>query len=871
MAYDSERIIQIGELEKRGKTTRFGIKEKDRSRHIYVIGQTGTGKSTLLEMLAMQDLRNGTGLIFLDPHGQSVDGLLKYVTESHLDDVIYFAPHLQEKPIGLNIMEDIGYDKRHLVVSSLMASFEKIWGAATWSDRMAYILSNTLLALIEYPGTTLLDVGRMYSSKDFREKVVANIKDPQVKKYWVEEFANYTERYAQEATPSIQNKLGQFTSNPLMRNIIGQKKSAIDFRKIMDEGKMLLVNLSKGQIGENNARMLGVLFTTKIYLAALSRSDMAKAELEAAQPCNFFVDEFQSFANSSFSDILSEARKYKLNLVLAHQYLGQLYTDDTGGGNAIRDAVFGNVGTFVSFRVGPVDAEIIAKQFAPNIAEEDLVALPRYHVYLTLNIDGAGSTPFSARTFYEPAPEGGSLEDEVIQKTMDTYGVDREIVEEIVRKNIEDDDKAKQEAQKSQGGKGGNRNQGFQQRPGQGKGGWQNRGGGQQDKKEEEKSHMPLKGLLENIKKQKPETQKTPEQPERKQRAEKKEDKPHTSKQQNKEPQKDKTPLFSKIFSKEKDRTQEEQEENKKQPVVTTEETPHVQEEVKAQKPDRKHDQLKPKVSERVSERTPAEIAPTQQKQPEQRVDEQTHGKAVPTQQRRRRERGKPQRRERVDRQQSQGGRSRRHQDQSLQRRGNNEIDKGIQKREGASVQQEQKSEQTQDSQQTDTQQQARTGHRNRRQQSYKQQRTTSGTTNSEERQQRGGQEPRQQRNIPEKTDAGAVQQQELKKEQRSQNTDQERVHDNKQQDMQQQRSRQQSEAVQQQDTPRPQPQPEEKPQHTPIRQGGGLGDLIQNTQSTGLQKDLAVKPKKEKEAPPIRYEEGWVSIGDLSKTKQDA
>ena len=370
MAYDPERIVNIGELEKRGKTVRFGIKEKDRSRHIYVIGQTGTGKSTLLEMLAMQDIRNGTGLIFMDPHGQSVEALLNYVTREHLDKIIYFAPHHQERPIGLNIMEDIGYDKRHLVVSSLMASFEKIWGAGTWSDRMAYILQNTLLALIEYPGTTLLDVGRMYTSKDFREKVVANLKDPQVRKYWVEEFANYTERYAQEATPSIQNKLGQFTSNPLMRNIIGQKDSAFNFREIMDEGKILLVNLSKGQIGENNARMLGVLFTTKIYLSALSRSDMSKAELEVANPCNFFVDEFQSFANSSFSDILSEARKYKLNLVMAHQYLGQLYTDDTGGGDAIRDAVFGNVGTFVSFRVGPVDAEIISKQFAPEIMEE---------------------------------------------------------------------------------------------------------------------------------------------------------------------------------------------------------------------------------------------------------------------------------------------------------------------------------------------------------------------------------------------------------------------------------------------------------------------------------------------------------------------
>ena len=502
MVYDPERIVTIGDLEKRGKTVRFGIKEKDRSRHIYVIGQTGTGKSTLLEMLAMQDIRNGTGLIFMDPHGQSVEALLHYVTREYLDNIIYFAPHHQERPIGLNIMEDIGYDKRHLVVSSLMASFEKIWGAGTWSDRMAYILQNTLLALIEYPGTTLLDVGRMYSSKGFREKVVANLKDPQVRKYWVEEFANYTERYAQEATPSIQNKLGQFTSNPLMRNIIGQKESAFNFREIMDEGKILLVNLSKGQIGENNARMLGVLFTTKIYLAALSRSDMTKPELEVANPCNFFVDEFQSFANSSFSDILSEARKYKLNLVMAHQYLGQLYSDDSGGGDVIRDAVFGNVGTFISFRVGPVDAEIISKQFAPNIMEEDLVALPRYHIYLTLNIDGAGSTPFSARTFYESAPEGVSLEDEVVQRTMDVYGADRAVVEKMVEDNLAEDAHSNEALKKSSGQKGGGKKSGWQQGGGQRNGG--QRVGGQKDvragDRRDVETHTPLKGLLEQVK-----------------------------------------------------------------------------------------------------------------------------------------------------------------------------------------------------------------------------------------------------------------------------------------------------------------------------------------------------------------------------------
>ena len=451
MTFDPDRKVYLGETERRGEVIRFGIREEDRSRHVYVIGQTGTGKSTFLEMIAMQDMVNGEGLIFMDPHGQSVDSLLDYVTPDSMDRTIYFAPHLQDRPVGLNIMEDVGYDHRHHVVSSLMASFEKIWGETSWSDRMAYILQNTLLALLEYPGTTLLDVGRMYSSRDFRTKVVENVKDPQVRRYWVDEYENYSDRYVQDATPAIQNKLGQFTSNPLMRNIIGQKKSAFNFREIMDNGNVLLVNLSKGRIGDNNARMLGILFTTKIYLSALSRSDLSPQQLDATPACNFYVDEFQSFANSTFSSILSEARKYKLNLVLAHQYIGQIYSGDTGDGNAIRDAVFGNVGTFISFRVGPVDAEIIAKQFAPTVTEEDLVSLPRFHMFLKLNINGAGSPPFSARTYTKPDPPHESIADKVVAQSVERYGVDRGEIEERVRKNIESDWKSKGDEKKGKG------------------------------------------------------------------------------------------------------------------------------------------------------------------------------------------------------------------------------------------------------------------------------------------------------------------------------------------------------------------------------------------------------------------------------------
>jgi hypothetical protein len=245
---------------------------------------------------------------------------MEYVPAHRIKDVIYVAPFDMEYPIAFNVMEDVGYDKRHLVVSGLMSAFKKLWVDA-WSARMEYILSNTLLALLEYEGATLLDVNTMYTSKTFRKKVVDNVKDPVVKRFWIEEYANFTDRFAAEATPAIQNKVGQFTSNPLIRNIIGQPKSSFDIRQAMDEKKILIINLSKGRVGEVNASLLGSMLVTKIYLAAMSRADVSAAQLAALPNFYFYVDEFQSFANQSFADILSEARKYKLNLLIAHQYI----------------------------------------------------------------------------------------------------------------------------------------------------------------------------------------------------------------------------------------------------------------------------------------------------------------------------------------------------------------------------------------------------------------------------------------------------------------------------------------------------------------------------------------------------------------------
>ncbi|MDR3548051.1 MAG: type IV secretion system DNA-binding domain-containing protein [Candidatus Pacebacteria bacterium] len=419
-----ERVTYFAATDSRGKRTPFGIKAKDRSRHMYVIGKTGMGKSTMLENMAIQDIRNGEGLAFIDPHGGTADKLLDYIPQNRIDDVVYFAPFDLDQPIAFNVMEDVGYDKRHLVVSGLMATFKKIWVDA-WSARMEYILSNTLLALLEYPDATLLGVNRMYTDKAYRKKVIDNVKDPVVKDFWVKEFNTYTDRYTQEATPAIQNKIGQFTSNPLIRNIIGQPKSSFDIRDLMDRKKILIINLSKGQVGETNMRLLGSMLTTRIFLGAMSRADLSARDIDALPPFYFYVDEFQNFANDTFAEILSEARKYKLNLTIAHQYVEQMEEQ-------VRAAVFGNVGTTVAFRVGPFDAETLETVFSPEFMKEDLVNLTFAQVYLTLMIDGVGSRPFSAVTIPPIEPPAVVYRKEVIQASRTHFGSQRAAIEQSI-------------------------------------------------------------------------------------------------------------------------------------------------------------------------------------------------------------------------------------------------------------------------------------------------------------------------------------------------------------------------------------------------------------------------------------------------------
>ncbi len=421
---NEERITYFGQTDSRNKRVSFGIKAKDRTKHVYVIGKTGMGKSTLLENMAVQDIKNGEGLAFIDPHGKTAELLLEYVPEHRMKDVVYFAPFDVDYPISFNVLESVDPDKRHLVVSGLMSTFKKIWQDA-WSARMEYILTNTLLALLEYPDATLLGVNRMLSDKEFRNKVVACVTDSAVKAFWTQEFANYTERMAAEAVPAIQNKIGQFTANALIRNMIGQPKSSFDIRKMMDEGKIFIINLSKGRIGESNANLLGGMLITKIYLAALSRADIPDRVLKKLPNFYLFVDEFQSFANESFADILSEARKYKLNLTIAHQYIEQMEDE-------VRAAVFGNVGTMIVFRVGAYDAEILEKEFAPQFTAEDIVNLGIYQIYLKLMIDGISSAPFSATTLPPiDKPESSSME-KVIQSSREQFANKRSDVEKAI-------------------------------------------------------------------------------------------------------------------------------------------------------------------------------------------------------------------------------------------------------------------------------------------------------------------------------------------------------------------------------------------------------------------------------------------------------
>ncbi len=382
---DEDKITLFAETNFRDQRKKFGIRKKDRRYHVYVVGKTGVGKSTLLLNMIGQDIQNTEGLAVIDPHGDLIEKALETIPEHRLKDLIYFNPQNSKQPLFFNPLEVFDSAESPLVVSSLVSVFKKIW-YDSWGPRLEYILRNALSTLVEFSGATLIDLQRILQDRTFRMNLVSKLTNEQLKNFWLNEFEKYSPYFQQEAISPIQNKIGQFLNNPILREIVSQPKSSFNIREIMDSGKILLVNLSKGKIGEDSASLLGAMLIAKMGLTALSRQDIPE---EQRRDFYLYVDEFQSFATSSFADILSEARKYHLNLILANQYLDQI-------DEKVRGAIFGNVGTIISFKVGLEDAKFLAEEFYPVFNQEDLINLPCYSIYLKLMINSKTSKPFSA-------------------------------------------------------------------------------------------------------------------------------------------------------------------------------------------------------------------------------------------------------------------------------------------------------------------------------------------------------------------------------------------------------------------------------------------------------------------------------------------
>jgi hypothetical protein len=386
-------LTVFGETHFRDLRHRFGIKSKDRRYHMHVVGKTGMGKSTLLKTLVVSDLRAGNGFALIDPHGDLSADVLRQRPESRRADLILLDPSTPSGRIALNPLQVEDPTQRHRAASGLVGAFRKIW-ADSWGPRVEYILYNTLRALLDFPGSSLLDVPRVLSDMAYREVVLRYTTDQRVEEFWRKEFAQYPPTFRAEAISPIQNKVGQYLASPALRDILGRKEKSLDLRRVMDEGRILVANLSKGRLGEATSSLLGSLVIAGLEQAALSRADMPESK---RRDFYLYIDEFQTFATLSLAGILQEARKYRLNLITAHQYLAQLEEE-------VRAAIFGNVGTLVAFRTGAEDAQYLAREFYPVFSEDDFLNLPAHHIYLRMTIDGVASRPFSARTHREEPP-----------------------------------------------------------------------------------------------------------------------------------------------------------------------------------------------------------------------------------------------------------------------------------------------------------------------------------------------------------------------------------------------------------------------------------------------------------------------------------
>jgi hypothetical protein len=418
---EEEDLTTFAETNFRSHRQIFGIKRDDRRRHTYIIGKSGMGKSKLLENLIDKDIQKGEGVAVIDPHGDLITATLKKIPPERIKDVIVFDPSDVNQPIGFNPMEVIDESLKIQIASGVLGTFKKIFGTS-WGPRLEYVFNYTLLALLDTPGSTLLGVVNMLTDKNFRKNIIANIQDPVVKKFWTTEWASYSEKFATEAVAPILNKVGQFTANALIRNIIGQPSSSFNIRKAMDEGKILLINLSTGRVGETNAALMGAMMITAIQLAALSRADIPEDE---RKDFYLYVDEFQNFATESFAVILSEARKYHLSLTMANQYVAQM--EDSG----VKDAIFGNVGTIITFRVGAQDAADLSREFNPPFEPQDLINLPRQHIYIRMTIDGQSEQAFSAKTL-TVTPDSTNVTDDILSHSRERYTKPRVEVEKQI-------------------------------------------------------------------------------------------------------------------------------------------------------------------------------------------------------------------------------------------------------------------------------------------------------------------------------------------------------------------------------------------------------------------------------------------------------
>ena len=429
-----ENISAFGLTDFRGIKHQFGMYRRDRSRHVYIIGQTGSGKSGLLTLFALSDIYHNQGYCIIDPHGDLATDNLKFIPESRIKDVVYFNPADTQYPMAFNPLEVYDPARKPNISSEVIGVLKRMFGES-WGPRLEHILRYTLLALLDRPQTTMLDISRMLTDKDFRKETLEYCQDVTVLQFWKQEFGSWGHKQVTESVAPILNKVGAFTANPIIRNIIGQPKSSFDIRKIMDEGKILVVNLSKGLIGEDNAAILGAFLVTKVQLAAMSRSDIEN--VDDRRPFYLYVDEFQNFATDSFAVILSEARKYGLNLTVANQYTSQMT-------EAVRDAVFGNVGTTISFRVSADDAPILSKQFEPVFEAQDLLNLNNRHFVVSMIINGEKTPAFSATTLSIPKPPN-DLMPRIVKYSRMTYARSRDEVEAEIRANIEAAEKWKKD------------------------------------------------------------------------------------------------------------------------------------------------------------------------------------------------------------------------------------------------------------------------------------------------------------------------------------------------------------------------------------------------------------------------------------------